>query len=148
MKYRKGTNYMKITLTVDTMSVIKWWVDASHHTRMDCRGRTGDMMFLGKGAVVRYFGKYKHNTKISTESDLISADDMLVKMICSLCFIQAQVYSVDQNIMYQDNMATMRLEINGSLSSSKRTKHIKAIYFSSKIEWTLEKLKLNISPLK
>ena len=31
--------------------------------------------------------------------------------------------------MYQENMATMRLEINGSLSSSKLTKHIKARYF-------------------
>ena len=45
-------------------------------------------------------------------------------------------------------MATMLLEINGILSTSKRTKHIKARYFSSKIRWTLEKLKLNIAPLK
>ena len=31
--------------------------------------------------------------------------------------------------MYQDNMETMHLETNGSLSSSKRTKHIKDRYF-------------------
>ena len=47
MKYLKGTGYMKLTLTVDTMSIIKWWVDASHHTQMDLRGHTGDMMSLG-----------------------------------------------------------------------------------------------------
>ena len=68
-------------------------------------------------------------TKISTESELISADEILVKVLWSLYFIQAQGYSVDQNIMYQDNMATMRLEINGILFSSKRTKHIKSQYF-------------------
>ena len=57
---------------------------------------------------------------------------MLVKVIWSLYLIQAQGYSVDQNIIHQDNMATMRLEINGSLSISKRTKHIKARYFFNK----------------
>ena len=50
--------------------------------------------------------------------------------------------------MYQDNMATMRLEINDRLSSSKRTKHIKARCFSSKIRWAVDILELNISPLK
>ena len=35
MTYLKGTKYMKLTLTVDTMSIIKWWVDASHNTHMD-----------------------------------------------------------------------------------------------------------------
>ena len=86
---------------------------------MDFRGHKGAIMSLGKGAAVSYSGKHKLNTKSSTESELISADDMLVKGLCSLYFIQAQGYLVDQIIMYQDNMATMRLEINGSLSSSK-----------------------------
>ena len=36
---------------------------------------------------------------------------------------------VEQNVVYQDNQSTMRLTINGSLSSSKRTKHIKARYY-------------------
>ena len=31
--------------------------------------------------------------------------------------------------MFQDNQATMRLEVNGSFSSSKRTKHINAKYY-------------------
>ena len=67
------------------------------------------MMSLGKGAAVSYSGKHKLNIKISTEPELISADDMLVKMLWSLYFIQAKGYSVYQDIMYQDNMATMRL---------------------------------------
>ena len=148
MNYLKGTKYMKLTLTVDTISIIKWWVYASHHTHMNCRRHTGAMMSLGKGSVVIYSVKHELNTKILTELEIISADDMLVKMICSLYFIQEHGYSVDQNITYQDNMATMSLEINGSLSSSKCTKHIKARCFSSNIRLTLEKLKLNIAPLK
>ena len=125
MKYLKGTKYMKLTLKVDTMYVIKCWVDASHLTHMDFRGHTGAMMSLGKGSAVIYSGKHKLNTKRLTESELMRSDGMLVKVLWGLYVIQSQGYSVDQNIMYQDNMATMRLEINGSLSSSKRTKHIK-----------------------
>ena len=41
----------------------------------------------------------------------------------------AQGYSVEQNIGFQDNISTMRLEVNGTMSSSKQTKHIKARYF-------------------
>ena len=52
MKYLKGNKYMKLTFTVDTMYVIKWRVDDSHHTHMDCRGHTGAMMTLGKGATI------------------------------------------------------------------------------------------------
>ena len=92
MKYLKGTNYIKLTLTVDTISVIKWWVDEYHHTHIYSRGNTGAMMYLGKGAAIRYSGKQKLNTKISTESELISADDMLFKVLWSLYFIQAQGY--------------------------------------------------------
>jgi hypothetical protein len=36
---------------------------------------------------------------------------------------------VEQNIVYQDNQSTIRLAINGNLSSSSRTKHIKARYY-------------------
>ena len=66
---------------------------------MEYRGNKGAMMYPGKGAAVRYSGKHKLKTKISTESELISADDMLVKVIWSLYLIQAQGYSVDQKIM-------------------------------------------------
>ena len=43
--------------------------------------------------------------------------------------MEAQGYSVEQNIMYQDNKSTILLANNGRWSSSKRTKHIKSRYF-------------------
>ena len=135
MKYLKGTKYMKLTPTVDTMSVIKWWEDALHHTHMEYRDHTGAIMTLGKGATISHSVKHKLNTKSSTESKLVGDDDMLVNALWGLYFIQSQGYTFDQNIMYQDNMTTMRLEINGTLSSYKRTKHIKASYFSLRIKW-------------
>jgi hypothetical protein len=129
LKYLTGTRYMKLTLSVDNLSVIKWWVDASDRTHMDCKGHSGYAMSLGKGAVVSYSKKQKINTKSSTETELVGMDDALPMVLWGLYFIEAQGYSVEQNIGFQDNISTMRLEVNGTMSSSKRTKHIKARYF-------------------
>jgi hypothetical protein len=42
--------------------------------------------------------------------------------------MEAQGYTIDTNVVYQDNMSTLSLAKNGYVSSSKRTKHIKAKY--------------------
>ena len=103
---------------------------------MDCKIHTGSMMPLGKGAVSSYLRDHKLNTNISTEPQLVGVDDVLPQVSWSLYFIKSQEYTVNQNILYQDNMATMRLEVNGGFSSFKRTKHIKAnlIFIRYKIE--------------
>ncbi len=36
---------------------------------------------------------------------------------------------LEQNLLFQDNLSTLRLATNGSMSLSKRTKHIKARYY-------------------
>ncbi len=46
-----------------------------------------------------------------------------------LVFIEAQRYTIDQNIVFQDNQYTIRLALNGSMYSSSHTKHIKAQYY-------------------
>ena len=66
LKYLNGTNYMKLRLSVNNMSIIEWFVDASDRTRMDCKGHKGAYMTLGKGAVTSMSTKHKINTKIST----------------------------------------------------------------------------------
>ncbi len=64
-----------------------------------------------------------------TESDLVAIDGALPLILWCLYFIEAQGYTVGQNIVFQDNQSTMRLALNGSMSSSSRTKHIKARYY-------------------
>ena len=86
-------------------------------------------MSLGMGYIVSFSNKQTLNTKSSTETELLGVDDSLLQVLRSMYFTEAQGYSIDQNIMFQDNMATMRLEANSSFSSSKRTKHIKVRYF-------------------
>jgi hypothetical protein len=129
LKYLKGTKYMKLLLSIDDLSKIMWWVDASDRTHEDCKGHTGAMMSLGGGAVISSSRKQKINTKSSTESELVALDDALTTILWTLYFIEAQGYSIEQNIIFEDNMSTINLAVNGTFSSSKRTKHIKARYF-------------------
>ena len=44
-------------------------------------------------------------------------------------FLEAQGYSIDENIVYQDNQSAILLEKNGKKSSSKRTRHLNIRYF-------------------
>jgi hypothetical protein len=120
---------MKLNLSVDNLTTIRWWVDASHAVHNDCRGHTGAMMSMGKGATISFSNKHKLNTKSSSKSELVSANQALSSILHTQYFIEAQGYSVEQNILFQDNHSTMQLEVNGSFSSSKCTKHIKSRYY-------------------
>ena len=126
LKYLNGTKHMKLVLTVDTMSIIRWWVDSSYNTHWDSKGHTGAMMSLGKGAVISTSNKQKLNVNSSTEGELVGSHEVMPDVLYTLYFIEAQGYTVDKNIMYQDNQSTMRLQVNGRLSSGKKTKHIKS----------------------
>ena len=44
-------------------------------------------------------------------------------------FVEGQGYNIDEYMIFQDNMNSLSVEKNGRVSSSKRTKHIKAKYF-------------------
>ena len=129
LKYLKGTIGLKLTLSVDDMSVIKWWADASYAVHDDCKGHTGYMMSLGEGAVTSASRKHKLNVKSSTESEIVGADDTLPQALWTRYFIEAQGYAIDKMILYQDNKSAILLETNGKFSSSKRTKHIKTRFF-------------------
>ena len=86
-------------------------------------------MTLGKRSVSSYLQKVKLNTRSSTETELVSADMFLPEILWSLHFITAQGYEVQHVELYQDNISAQMLEINGSLSSSRKTKYIKAKIF-------------------
>ena len=90
------------------------------------------MMTLGEGAVTSMPNKQKLNVKISTERELVWADDALGQVIWKKHFIEGQGYTMEHNTVYQDNISTILLENNGRGSRGNRTKHIKAKYYMVK----------------
>ena len=129
MQYLKGTADLVLTLSADGTNILKWYVDASYAIHPDMKGHTGGYLTMGEGGIINKSQKQKLNAKSSTEAELISTDDVLPDCLWTGYFIEAQGYGAYKTIINRDNKATMLLETNGVLSSSKRTKHINVRYF-------------------
>ena len=71
---------MKLTLSVEILSGINWWVDASYTTHQDFKENTGAMMSFRKGAVVSFLRKHKINVHSPTESELVGSDNNIPMM--------------------------------------------------------------------
>ena len=70
---------------------------------MDLKGHTGMMMSLGRGAVMSFSRGQKLNVRSSTECELVGINDAIPPIMWGKYFIEAQGWTVDHNILYQDN---------------------------------------------
>ena len=64
-----------------------------------------------------------------TESELIAVDNKITKVIWSKRSIKYQGFKINLNIIYQDNISTLKLMNNRKLSLGKRTKHFNICLF-------------------
>jgi hypothetical protein len=129
LKYLNGMRYLKLKLSMDSLTMLKWYVDGSHNEHWDCKGHGGAMFTLGKGATSSYSRKVKLASHSSTETELITVDMYMPEMLWLLYFIQGQGYEAECMGLHQDNISAQLLMKNGRLSSGKKTKHIKAKFF-------------------
>jgi hypothetical protein len=72
------------------------------------------------------------NTRKSGKAELVSADNVMAKVLWDKLIIEEQSWRVKQNESYRDNTILMKLEEKGNSSSGKVTCHfdIKYIYIS------------------
>jgi hypothetical protein len=86
-KLRRVIRYLRnwpdpvLTLEADSLSVFKWWVDASFAVHPVMQSHTGASMSLGKGSVVSMSNIQKLNTQSSTEAELVSVDDAMPRIL-------------------------------------------------------------------
>ena len=95
----------------------------------DYKSHTGATMTFGVGAVQSISRKQKLNTRSSTKAELVAADDTAVMILWTKLFLEEQGYTVEKNILYQDNKSAILLEENGRKSSGKRTQALNVRYF-------------------
>ena len=129
MKYLKGTIGLPLILSIDDTGVIKWFVDASFAVHNDMKSHTGMFMSMGTGAAAAASLKQKLDTTSMTESELVGVNDEMPQVLWTRYFLEAQGCIIVDNILYQDNQRSMKLEQNGKRSSGKRTRHINIRYF-------------------
>ena len=128
MKLGKVIKYLENTIHL-TSNLLQWWVDAAYANHPDMKGHTGATFTMGHGSIYSNSLKQKLVARSSTEAELIGVHDILPQILWTHNFLISQGYSVQKNVVYQDNMSAMLLEKNGRTSSTKRTKHIELRYF-------------------
>ena len=120
LKCLNGTRKKCLTLRVDNLNVLKWYVDVSFAVHPDFKSHTGGILTMGHGALVSMSRKQKLNTRNTCESELVGADDMSVLILWTKLFLEELGYAIEKNILKQDNKAAILLEINGRKSAGKR----------------------------
>ena len=108
---------------------VRQWVDASYAVHPNMKSHTGGAISLGRGVIYGISKRQKLNTKSSTESEVVGADDVMPQMLWTRYFLEAQGFKIHDNVLYQDNKSSILLENNGRGSSGKRTRHIAMRYF-------------------
>eukprot|EP00980_Cylindrotheca_fusiformis_P015510 scaffold4410_cov78-Cylindrotheca_fusiformis.AAC.1 len=129
MKYLNGTKKDHLTLSIDNLWVIKWYVDASFAVHPDFKSHSGGVMSMGGGALFHGSRKQKLNTRSSTEAELVGVDDYATNILWTKLFLEEQGYPVERNVLHQDNKSAILLEVNGQKSAGKRSHAINIRYF-------------------
>jgi hypothetical protein len=124
MKFLKQTRKDCLTLKSDGSQQLKWYVDATFAVHTNFKSHTGGVMMMGKGAVTSISQKQGLNTQSSTKAEVIAADELVSPMLWTRQFLEAQGYTIDDNILYQDNQSAILLESNGRKSAGKRSRHL------------------------
>jgi hypothetical protein len=121
---------MRLILSANGSGILKWWVDPSFAVHPNMRGHLGGGLSLGKGFPIVGSTKQELNTRSSTETEIVGADDFMLAICWDRYFMKAQGYNVKDNVLFQDNKISILLEKNEKASSSKRNKHLNnSIFF-------------------
>ena len=60
-------------------------------------------MIMGSGALINISRKHKLNVRSSIELELVSIPDVLGIITWSKYFMEAQGYTIENNVLHQDN---------------------------------------------
>ena len=81
MKFLNGTKDDVLTLKVNDLHVICWYMDASFAVHPDFKSHLGGVMTMGEGAVMSGLSKQKLNTRSSGKAELVGADDFATQIL-------------------------------------------------------------------
>jgi hypothetical protein len=120
---------MPLIMSANGSGILNLWVYASFAVHPNMHGHSGGGLSLGRGFPIVSPTKQKLNTRSSTETKIVGADDFMPAICWTHYFMKAQGYEVKDNVLFQHNKSSILLEKNGKASISKRTKHINIRYF-------------------
>ena len=113
MKHLQKTLLLPLILSANGSDTLKWWVDASFAVHPNMRGHSGGGLSMGRRFPIVSSTKQKLNTRSSTETEVVGADDFMPATCWMWHFMLAQGCDAIDNILFQDDRSTMLLEKNG-----------------------------------
>ncbi len=90
MKYLNGTRNLVVTIVIENLNIVKWYIDVAFGVHPDYRSHTGATCTMGKGAIISMSKKQKLNTKSSTTAKLVGVDDAIIMVLWMQLFLDAQ----------------------------------------------------------
>jgi len=78
----------------------------------------------------------------------MEVDDSLPTILWKNYFFDAKEYTVEQNLVYEDNQSSILIEKNGKASCLKRMRHIKIRYFFLKDKFDKSEVNIQHRPNK
>ena len=106
------------------------WIDAAYGVHdSDLKGHTGGCMSFGTGTVHQRSSKQKINVKSSTEAELVGSSEYVPYNVWLKNFLESQGYVINDNVLFQDNESTIKMQTNGRRSCTGNSRHVHIRYF-------------------
>ena len=77
MRYIRGMRTLPLIISANKISILMWWVDALFAVHPSIRGHYGGGFSLGYGFTIVSSTKQKLNTRRSTDTEMLGADDFM-----------------------------------------------------------------------
>jgi hypothetical protein len=122
-------NYIKATkedithMSANNTQTIKWYVDLSFAVHKNMKSHTRAIMTIGNRFSISKSTKQKVNARSSMESEMITVDNSISKILWTKRFVEAKGYMINANIVYQNTTSAIKLKISGIVSSGTRIRH-------------------------
>jgi len=143
LNYIQETIDDKRIICATSLDEIFMWVDASHATHPDMKGKPGGILTMGWGALHCKSSKQKLNTRSTMESELVDVSEYLPYDIWFIHFLAHQGYMIKSNKLFQDNESAIKLESNWRNACSSSSRHIDIRHFWVKDRTENKELKVS-----
>ena len=128
---QKNINDVRV-VGATSLADILTWIDAAYAVHTDMKNHTDGIMSMGIRALHSKASTQKLNTKNSTEVEIVGVNELLPYNIWIMNFMNAQGYTIKNNIIYQDNQSGIRMEKNRRNSCTGNSRDIDVVYFFMK----------------
>ena len=125
VSFFKGTVNDKRIIDAVSLENMHTWIDAAYGAYNDMRSQPDGAISLGWGIIHEKSIIQKLDTTSSTESEVVGFSNYLPHIIQIKIFLQYQGYHIKNNVLYQDNQSSIRMEEDRRNSCTCNSRYIK-----------------------